>query len=215
MKRHVIPLLFALLCAARAASAASIDWNTWISPSEGALTSGGMAIVVGYDSADAHTNIANYPSWTPAGTFADGSVVDNGPVAGNGIMRITGGTATVNTITFSSPVVNPVLAIWSLGSLGVGASFDFINLAPTLVSGGANAEYGGSTLVVNNSVVAGNEGNGTLRFAGTYTALSWTNPNFESWYGFNVGVASAVPEPSLFALLLAGLFPVAWRVRRR
>ncbi len=215
MNRHILPILLVLLCATPAASAASVDWNTWTSPSTGALTSGNMAIAVGYDSADAHTIVANYPSWTPAATFADGSVVDNGPLAGNGIMRITGGTATVNTITFSSPVVDPVLAIWSLGSLSLAASFHFINLTPALVSGGSNSEYGGSSLVVNNAVVSGNEGNGTVRFAGTYTALSWTNPDSESWYGFNVGIASAVPEPGMFALLLAGLLPIAWRVRRR
>jgi hypothetical protein len=216
MPRLSLITLPALLCAAATAtvSAAPVDWNTWTSSSAGTLNTGGTSVTVTYDSADVHSVVADYPSWTPAGSFADGIAVDNGPVAGNGIMRINGGSPGVNTLTFSSAVVNPVLAIWSLGAGGRTATFDFINATPVFVSGGSNSEYGGSSIQVAGSVVSGNEGNGTIGFAGSYTTLTWTNPTFESWYGFNVGVASAVPEPGMAAMLLVGLLPLAWRVRR-
>ena len=42
----------------------------------------------------------------------------NAPAQADGIIRIFGGTAGgTNAITFSQAVLNPVLAIWSLGPL--------------------------------------------------------------------------------------------------
>ena len=56
------------------------------------------------------------PSWNPAATWI-GGVVGNGPPAGATSIHMEGGpNSGVETITFSGPVANPVLAIWSLGS---------------------------------------------------------------------------------------------------
>jgi len=215
MKIH--SLAFAALCcvSAGAAQAAPIDWNTWSSNSAGTMANG---VNVGYSSADGHNLVGGYPSYTPASTFADGTVVNNAPVSGNNILQIFGGTATVNTVTFSSAVINPVMAIWSLGQGGINASFVFQNATPVFVSGGPSAEYAGNPISVVGNTVFGVEGNGTVQFIGTYTSLSWTNPVFENWYGFNVGVAGVanpVPEPETYALMLAGLGVVGAIARRR
>ena len=45
--------------------------------------------------------------------------------------------------------------------------------------------------------MSGVEGNGAVRFVGTYSSISWTM-TFENFYGFTVGTAGNLPEvPSL------------------
>jgi hypothetical protein len=125
-------------------------------------------------------------------------------------MQLSGGTTALNTLTFSTPIVNPVFSIWSLGSAGAQASFDFIGLTPVFVAGGTNAEYGGSAISVSGNTVYGREGNGTIEFMGTFSSFQWTNPLYEYWYGFNVGVADVgtttpVPEPGQALLFSLGV----------
>lgn len=62
------------------------------------------------------TNINNtYPSWQPASSFTGGNI-DNAPPAGDIIAQNGGPGTRVNTITFSQPINNPVMALWSLGN---------------------------------------------------------------------------------------------------
>jgi hypothetical protein len=205
------------------AKADLIDWNTWSSPSTGSMTVGSTPVTVTFSTNNFHTNIANYPSYTPTTTWADGGVVNNAPVSSNGIMQLTGGNTNVNTLSFSTPLVNPVLAIWSLGQSGITASFVF-DQTPTFIKGGPNAEYGGGTILVSGNTVSGAEGNGTVEFLGTYSSISWTNPIFEDWYGFDVGASSAatagaVPEPGTLTLLGLGVACLAgyrrWNRRKQ
>ena len=211
----------ATLAASCVANAATIDWNSWTSNTAGAIAS--TPVTVTFSGETSSGFYANYPSWTPGTTWADGSAVANGPAGDNGIIRLVGGggaNAVVDTITFSQAVVNPVIAIWSLGQGGSTPSFNF-NATPTLVAGGKSAEYGGSSIWVGTGAdannVYGSEGNGTVQFVGTFTSISWTNPGAEDWYGFNVGiagVAAAVPEPASLGLMLAAL-TLAGLARRR
>lgn len=199
------------------AQAAPVAWNTWSSTSAGSIQTVTDTIGVSFQG-DATNVFSNFPSYTPTATWADGSVVDNGPVASNGILQLIGGTTDVQTIVFSQAVVDPVMAIWSLGQGGRPASFVFLDATPTFVAGGSNAEFGGSAIGVTGNTVSGIEGNGTVQFRGTFTSISWTNPQSENWYGFNVGVAGVaapIPEPASVALLLAGLGAVGAAARRR
>ena len=127
-----------------------------------------------------------------------------------GIIQLFGGQfGLTDTITFSQAVTNPVMAIWSLGQGGDTAEFDFAQ-PYSIQAGGPSAEYGGSTIVVCiDGGVCGTEGNGTIEFLGTYTQLSWTNPVFENWYGFTVGVA-ATPLPSTWTMLIAGFIALGF-----
>jgi hypothetical protein len=206
-----------LLALAASAQAAPIDWNTWTSTASGTISTAGGPVGVGF-SGPAISVMPNYPSYTPTSTFADGTVVGNAPTPANNIMQLFGGTDALNTVTFATPVVNPVMAIWSLGAGGVDAQFAFTNATPVFVSGGPSAEYGGSAISVVGNTVFGAEGNGTVQFIGTFTSISWTNPVFENWYGFDVGiagVANPVPEPATYALMAAGLGAMGWIARRR
>jgi PEP-CTERM motif len=201
--------------AAKPASATSVDWTTWSSNSAGTIS--GLGITITY-SGQMDGLSAGYPSWTPTSTFSGGTV-GNPPPSSGGMIVLTGGTPTVDTITFSTPVVNPVMAIWSLGQGGISASFNFTANEPfTIESGGPSAEYGGSTILVcSGKAVCGAEGNGTIQFQGTFSTISWTNPVFENYYGFTIGAPSStsvVPEPASVLLVASGLAGVL-RLRGR
>jgi hypothetical protein len=153
----------------------------------------------------------NYPSWTPTSTFS-GGIVGNAPPATNNSIMIEGGVPYTETISFSSPVVDPIFAIWSLGQGGIAASFDFTASEPfNVLAGGPSHEYGGSGLTkVGNSAV-GREGNGIVQFDGTFSTISFTTPTFEFYYAFTVGedatlTSGTVPEPGTLSLLGLGLF---------
>ena len=196
---------------ASVASADVVTWTTWNSASSG--TAGPITVTY---AGPAVSLQQPYPSYTPTTTFADGTIVNNAPLPANGILQIFGGNAATQTLTFSQAVVNPVFAIWSLGQTGIDASFVF-NQTPTFVSGGPNAEYGGTGITVAGNTVHGIEANGTVEFLGTFTSLSWINPVAENWYGFEVGFQSVapIPEPSTWAMLILGFFGIGFMAYRR
>lgn len=208
-----LALAAAALAGSGLAQSATIDWNQWTSNATGSIAS--TPVTITFTGQNSSGWNAGYPSYGPAGTWADGTIVANAPTGG--IVLLTGGDDGLNTITFSQAVTNPVFAIWSLGQSSINASFDFTNATPVFVAGGPSAEYGGSAITVSGNDVFGNEGNGTVEFVGTFTSISWTNPTYEYWYGFNVGIAgvSAVPEPGAIGLLLAGLTLLGLVHRRR
>ena len=206
--------------AALPAAAGPIDWASWSGISKnvigGAASAafGASGITATY-SGEVQDFFSNYPSYGPTGTF-NGGAIGNAPPSANGIIQIFGGANSgVNTLTFSQAVLNPVMAIWSLGQGGINAQFAF-NTAFTIESGGPSAEYGGASITSAGNTVFGSEGNGTIQFAGSVTSISWTNPVTENWYGFTVGTSvQAIPEPETYALMLAGLAAIGFVARRR
>jgi hypothetical protein len=233
--------LVAVVTIGSPASAAPIFWTDWTSATFGQTTGsaagnitlpGPSSVSLSYGGQVFNSTVLNdsFPSWGPASTFSGGTVGD--PPNIKDIIALTGGPGTgTNTLTFSQPVVDPVMAIWSLGCLtvsgcpavsGVEASFVFSPTEPfTIESGGPSSEFGGTTITAVGSTVSGVEGNGTVQFHGTFSQLVWTNPLFESFYGFQIGIPGpsvAVPEPGLLALFasgFAGLAGLAWRRYRQ
>ena len=123
----------------------------------------------------------------------------------------------LQTITFSSPVVDPILDLVSLGGNGIDVTYTF-DTPFTLLSQGP-AYFGGcnTCLTQSGSALTGDEGSGVIEFAGSISSLSFTTSGSEVWNGFNVGIAqtaiSSAPEPATYATLLtAMLFGVsrAW-----
>jgi hypothetical protein len=143
--------------------------------------------------------------WAAIASAVTSAEVDNGPPASD-IIGLSGGPSSgTQTITFDSAVVDPVMAIFSLGQAAVTATFDFEDDFDILNDGSSVAGSSGLTELAG-YVLEGAEGHGLIRFNGTFTSISWTVPTYEYWAGFQIGVA--VPAPAslpLFALALAAL----------
>jgi hypothetical protein len=225
LKRLLVNPVSALLLAACAVStsalahADTIVWANWSSATSGTPGSAiGTIGSVGVTYSGQTSGLTNVPSWTPASTFT-GGVVGNAPPH-TPTIQIEGGSTLSETISFSSTVVDPIFAIWSLGQPGVAASFDFSSKSGqpfTVVGGGPSAEFNGSALTSTGSVVHGNEGNGLVQFMGSFDSVTFTTPNFENYYAFTVGYDATltnpgtpgpVPEPATLSLFGLGLAAV-------
>jgi PEP-CTERM motif len=223
LKRLLVNPVSALLLAACAVStsalahADTIVWTNWSSATSGTPGSAtGTIGSINVTYSGQTSGLTNVPSWTPASTFT-GGVVGNAPPH-TPTIQLEGGTGLSETINFSSTVVDPIFAIWSLGQPGISGSFDFSSKSGqpfTVVGGGPSAEFGGSALTSTGSVVHGVEGNGLVQFMGSFDSISFTTPVFENYYAFTVGYDATltgptptVPEPATLSLFGLGLAAV-------
>jgi hypothetical protein len=122
----------AFVAAAQPASADVVYWTDWTSATVGSPTGGsatgtitlpgGTTITVTYSgevTSETEVNgtaTSGYPSWLPASTYADGTVVQDAPTYRDIIAQNGGASTGVNTITFSQPIAGPVMAIGALAT---------------------------------------------------------------------------------------------------
>ena len=205
-----------------ASHADPVTWATWITATLGNNgiargNIGGISVTYTGQIFDFQNG---YPQWLPASSYIGGDV-SNAPPLGN-LVGIEGGTTQTETITFSKPVVNPVLAIWSLGDANTLAEFVFNPQEPfSIIAGGPSIQFGGGPIYTGGTCpaygVCGEEANGVIQFDGTFTSITWTNPLFEGYYVFEPGVLgdpTPTPEPSSLALLGIGLLVVGGASKR-
>ena len=221
LKRLLINPVSALLLAGCAVSvsaiahADTIAWTSWSTATSGNPGSAaGTVGSVNVTYSGQTSGLTNVPSWTPASTFT-GGVVGNAPPH-TPTIQLEGGSGITETVSFSSTVVDPIFAIWSLGAPGSPASFDFSSKsgqAFNILGGGPSTEFDGSAITSTGSIVHGSEGNGLVQFIGSFDSITFTTPNFENYYALTVGYDATltgggtptVPEPATLSLFGLGL----------
>ncbi|MGH7438687.1 MAG: hypothetical protein ACRENE_23615 [Polyangiaceae bacterium] len=137
------------------------------------------------------TTGANY--FAPASTYTC-STVGTAPIL-PGVVMQQGGTTLVESLTFSRPVTNPVLAIMSLGDYQTNAQsrFEFgaYGESFTILQQGPGAMAGPGTLADVDGGLQGDDGDGLVQLDGTFTTIRWTDPigEFPGQHGLTVGIA--------------------------
>ena len=191
---------------------ATVYWTDWVSASpdevSGSITAGRRTVDVTYSGG------LNFALTSDGSDYWDFPETYTSPEVSNAppsdLISLTGGTA--NTVTFSTPVINPLLAIVSLN----GPGFTFAGTPSLEVLSSGCGAYGCGTLQVSGnmlSTVGGGEGHGLVRLNGTFTSITFAGGN-EYWRGIQVGITdAAIPEPATWMSIAGGLMLLAFRRR--
>lgn len=128
--------------------------------------------------------------WNPSSPYVSPQVPNAPP--GCDLLALQGGQDQIYRLTLSEPIVDPLMAIVSLGQPGVSTTYDF-DSPFTIVSQGPGYWGGTSSSLqqLSGDVLQGNEGHGTIRFLGTFDTFSWTVPTPEYWHGFTFGIRTS------------------------
>jgi len=219
----------ALIAAASPASAAPVVWTDWTaepaaSTVTGTLNGIGVTYTGPYSFAQLGTGTNYWTEPAPPGPgygpppYTSNTVVDNAPTPAEMVALSQAGT---HRVVFASPITDLVMALVSVGTPSVTVTYSF-NQDFSLLSTGygfwnqATSTNGLPPYVLTRTgsgVMTGVEGHGALLFAGPVTSLTWTTNPSENWHGITFGVP--VPEPSTYALMLAGLLVMGFVARRR
>jgi hypothetical protein len=200
MTSYFRPLAIALAAAATLASASAgaqaipTAWADWTSTDSLTTAKGTLMLPSGKVSVKFIGPTLYFAQVNDAGTdYWSGAAYDvTGEPTGTDILAFKGGTDTATyKISFSRPVVNPVMAVMSLGRNGIPTRYVF-GQVPTLLSSGAGFFGGCETcLTIKRKTLTGTEGHGVVQFLGTYSSITWKQPDFEFWHGVTIGAPTA------------------------
>lgn len=212
MKIRSLAVGLALSTVACIAQASVVTWTDWSNTAAGTLTfgSGTVNVSLAGNPWDLVDGDFYYNNGATGGTSVSGTYAGLAP---SDLIRVY--SAGQYTISFDKEVVDPYIALVSVGQPGYAVTYSF-DSAFSVVSAGSNYwGYSGYSTSGNN--FTGYEYNGILKFTGSYSSLSFTIQNPENWHGFNVGAADVapVPEPEMYLSLLMGLGLLGVVARRR
>ena len=220
MNRTIVFIIGALVIApVQAVPLDTASWTSWTSSTSGSFTQDSNVINVTYTGSSFGVDYGSHLYNVP--TSFTNSEVTNTPGT-NGTLLMTGGTGQINGFHFSEAVVDPLISLFSVGQAGVPVSFNFLNNVTFSILSEGPGNWGGGLLTQNGASITGWEGNGLLKFHGTFTDILFTTPDYEFYYGATVGALAdmavpptAIPEPATFALILTGLGMIGWTRRRK
>ena len=216
--------LAAVAGAASMAQAATVDWANWTSAGVQTVTgnavAGGSTVGVTFSGPYSFTELNNtgFNYWQSPPTPYLSAEVANAPANSDIIGLSSAGTF---TITFSAPVVNPLIGLvsWNGANVTFGGGADPQSYAIQYLSSGCGfwgcGSYGSPTAT---SFTGVGELHGVIELQGTYSSITFTDSTPENWHGLTVGfegLASSVPEPDSLPLMLAGLAALGLALRRR
>lgn len=194
------------------ASATPANWVDWTSTTTGTLTIGGESIAVsmtgspyGLIDGEYYYNNSSTGFTNANGTYAG--------LAPSDLIQVNAGSTF--TLNFDKEIVNPYIALVSVGQSGLPVEYAFSSPF-SVVSFGSNY-WGYSGYSADGNDFTGREYNGVLQLQGTFNSITFTTNPAEYWHGFNFGVAEPVPEPAtmlLFGTGLAGLVSVGRRKKK-
>jgi hypothetical protein len=219
--RTLVAAAVVAACTAPAASAATISWADWTNASAGivggtlsvGMTSVGVTYTGPYSFAQTSGG-TNY--WIPNSPYLSGTV-SNGP-GDSGNSDIIGlSAAGTHTISFSSTVHNPLIALVSFNGANItfapGSNLNYLS------SGCGYWGCGSFGSPTSTSFTGNGELHGVVQLQGDFDSISFSNTFPENWHGITVGVeglaVTAVPEPETYAMMLAGLGLLGFAARRR
>lgn len=187
---------------------ANAGWIDWTSTTTGTMDVGGTSVGVSltgnpnsFVNGDYYYNNASTGGTSVSGTYG-------GMAPADFIQVVAAGSY---TLTFDQTVDDLYMSLISVGQPNYNVTYGF-NDAFTVESYGANYwGYGGYS--VNGNDFTGNEFNGILHFAGSFSSISFTVGPLENWHGFNFASYSGtdVSEPASALLLILGLFGIFGR----
>lgn len=186
-------MAMSLLAAASPAMAVdTVDWADWTWATTGAAASatgtiGPLSITYSGEIYPAAQVSGGTNFWLPNTPYLSATVTNAPPTPD--IIRLNGMSSTaLNQITFSEPIIDPVMAICSLGQpndyyvrYDFDAPFDVLSYGPGYWGGP------GTLTELTGNVLEGLEGHGTIQFRGTFSSISWTVSPRENWHGFTIG----------------------------
>jgi PEP-CTERM motif len=221
LNRALAAIAVASACTAPAAWAAPVSWTDWTTASAGivggSLTVGSSTVGVTYTGPYAFAQTSGGTNYWLGNAPYLSSVVSNAP-GDSGNSDIIGlSNAGRHTISFSSTVHNPLIALVSFN--GANITFDAGSNLNYLSSGCGFWGCGGFGSPTSTSFTGSGELHGVVQLQGDFDAISFTNTFPENWHGITVGVeglaVTAVPEPETYAMMLAGLGLLGFAARRR
>lgn len=214
--------LAAFLFAGSQAQAAVVNWTDWTASdlASASGTIGGIDVdfsgTLKFAQLDPSTTVGSTTTinyWTEGSPapYTGNSVVDNAPTP-NELLAFN--AASSNTLTFSSAVLNPVMALVSLGRPSSVVTYDFDS--PFTVLSEGEGYWGDGTYTLGaGDVLNGYELHAVIQFSGLISQINWTS-TAEDWHGFTVGVPVPLPAAlPLFGTGLAVLGMFGWRRRQR
>jgi len=210
MMNKTISMFTGILLYCSIAANASAAWIDWSSTTSGTMDYYGSSVNVSLSgpaldlvNGDYYYNNAYTGGTSPTGTYAG--------LAPSDLIRVNS-TGTF-TLTFDAQVDDLYMALVSVGQPSRNfVTYDFNNSFDVVSAGPNYWGYNGYTTTGNS--LTGQEFNGILSFAGSYSSISFDVVNAENWHGFNFGTVD-VPEPAALLLLASGLLGISLTRKRK